>query len=246
MNNVIEIRNVYKSFGNQDVLKGINLDIKEKEIVSIIGKSGCGKSTLLRSLNLLEDITSGSIKVLEYDLNNHKININEFRKHIGMVFQSFNLFNNLTVLENCTIALTKVLKMSKEEAKKEALEVLKMVGMDTFINQYPEKLSGGQCQRVAIARTLLMKPKIILFDEPTSALDPLMVNEVLDVIKGLTKLNITLIIVTHEMQFAKEISDRVIFMDEGVILEQGSPEEIFNNPQEEKTKLFLQRFMNNN
>ena len=243
---MIRIENLHKNFGNLEVLKGVSLNIKKGEIVSIIGSSGSGKSTLLRCINLLETLDSGKIIVDGIDINEKSVNIDNVRKEIGMVFQSFNLFENMNVLKNCMIAQTKVLKRTKVEAKNIAINYLTKVGMQDFIYSDPRSLSGGQKQRVAIARALCMNPKIMLFDEPTSALDPEMVGEVLDVIKSLTKDGMTLVIVTHEMAFAKEISTRVVFMDEGVICEEGTPIELFENPKNERTKLFLQRFINNN
>lgn len=243
---MIRIENLHKNFGNLEVLKGVSLNIKKGEIVSIIGSSGSGKSTLLRCINLLETLDSGKIIVDGIDINQRSVNIDNVRKEIGMVFQSFNLFENMNVLKNCMIAQTKVLKRTKVEAKNIAINYLTKVGMQDFIYSDPRSLSGGQKQRVAIARALCMNPKIMLFDEPTSALDPEMVGEVLDVIKSLTKDGMTLVIVTHEMAFAKEISTRVVFMDEGVICEEGTPIELFENPKNERTKLFLQRFINNN
>ncbi len=243
---MIRIENLHKNFGNLEVLKGVSLNIKKGEIVSIIGSSGSGKSTLLRCINLLETLDSGKIIEDGIDINQRSVNIDNVRKEIGMVFQSFNLFENMNVLKNCMIAQTKVLKRTKVEAKNIAINYLTKVGMQDFIYSDPRSLSGGQKQRVAIARALCMNPKIMLFDEPTSALDPEMVGEVLDVIKSLTKDGMTLVIVTHEMAFAKEISTRVVFMDEGVICEEGTPIELFENPKNERTKLFLQRFINNN
>lgn len=242
---MIRIENLHKNFGNLEVLKGVSLNINKGEIVSIIGSSGSGKSTLLRCINLLETPTNGSIIVDGINIGERNINIDNVRQNIGMVFQSFNLFENMNVLKNCMLAQIKVLKRTKEEAKKIAIDYLTKVGMQDFIYSDPKSLSGGQKQRVAIARALCMNPKIMLFDEPTSALDPEMVGEVLDVIKDLTKGGMTLVIVTHEMAFAKEISTRVVFMDEGVICEDGTPIELFENPKNERTKLFLQRFINN-
>ena len=239
---IIKIENLYKSFGKLEVLKGINLDIYKGEVISIIGSSGSGKSTLLRCLNLLEYPTSGNIYFENKNIIDKKTNINDIRKEIGMVFQSFNLFENMNVLDNCTIAQIKVLKRSKEEAEKTAIDYLNQVGLNNFINSDTRSLSGGQKQRVAIARALCMNPKVILFDEPTSALDPEMVGEVLDVIKSLKSFGMTLIIVTHEMAFAKEISDRVVFMDQGIVAELGTPQQIFENPTAERTKEFLKRF----
>ena len=239
---IIKIENLYKSFGKLEVLKGVNLDIYKGEVISIIGSSGSGKSTLLRCLNLLEYPTSGNIYFENKNIIDKKTNINDIRKEIGMVFQSFNLFENMNVLDNCTIAQIKVLNRSKEEAEKIAINYLNQVGLNNFINSDTRSLSGGQKQRVAIARALCMNPKVILFDEPTSALDPEMVGEVLDVIKSLKSLGMTLIIVTHEMAFAKEISDRVVFMDQGIVAELGTPQQIFENPTADRTKEFLKRF----
>ena len=239
---LIEVKNVYKSFDQLQVLNGISLDINEGEVISIIGSSGSGKSTLLRCLNLLEEPTSGEIFYKGTPLLNKDTDINEVRTHIGMVFQSFNLFNNKNVLDNCTLAQIKVLKRSKKEAEEIAHKYLKKVGMDDFSFAKATSLSGGQKQRVAIARALCMNPEVLLFDEPTSALDPEMVGEVLDVIKELSKDGMTLIIVTHEMKFAKDVSTKVLFLDKGIILESGTPEEIFDHPREERTKEFLRRF----
>ncbi|MCR1809078.1 amino acid ABC transporter ATP-binding protein [Haploplasma modicum] len=239
---MFKIKNLKKSFGNNDVLKDINFDVTEGEIISIIGSSGSGKSTLLRCLNLLEYPNSGEIIYNNLSILNNMRNVNLLRSEVGMVFQNFNLFNNKNVLDNCTLSQMKVLKRSREEATEIAINNLKKVGMGEFIHQDVKTLSGGQKQRVAIARSLSMEPRVLLFDEPTSALDPEMVGEVLNVIKDLTKLGMTMIIVTHEMAFAKEISDRIIFMDSGVIAEEGSPEQLFNNPKEQRTKEFLKRF----
>lgn len=239
---LIEVKNVYKSFGELQVLNGISLEINEGEVISIIGSSGSGKSTLLRCLNLLEEPTSGDILYKGTPLLNKDTDINEVRSHIGMVFQSFNLFNNKNVIDNCTLAQIKVLKRSKKEAEEIAHKYLKKVGMDDFAYAKSTSLSGGQKQRVAIARALCMNPEVLLFDEPTSALDPEMVGEVLDVIKELSKEGMTLIIVTHEMKFAKDVSTRVLFLDKGVILESGTPSEVFDNTKEERTKEFLRRF----
>lgn len=241
MNKIIEIKNLQKDFSTQKVLKGINLDVFEGETLAIIGTSGSGKSTLLRCLNLLEIPTSGEIIIDNENIVNKKININKLREKIGMVFQSFNLFENMNVLENCIIAQTKVLKREKKEAKDIAIQYLNQVGLQDFIYKDPKQLSGGQKQRVAIARALCMHPKILLFDEPTSALDPEMVNDVLDVIKQLANVGMTMIIVTHEMNFARNVATRVIFMDEGIIQEEGTPKEIFNNPKNERTKEFLSK-----
>ena len=244
-NKIIQIKNIHKYYGKLEVLKGVDLDIYEGEVLSIIGSSGSGKSTLLRCLNLLEYPTNGNIIFDDIDIINPKTNIDEIRKVIGMVFQSFNLFENMNVLNNCTIAQIKVLKRTKSEAETIAKNYLEQVGLTDFIYSDTRSLSGGQKQRVAIARALCMNPKVILFDEPTSALDPEMVGEVLDIIKSLKSLGMTLIIVTHEMAFAKEISDRVIFMADGVIVEEGIKSELFDNPKEPRTKEFLKRFINN-
>lgn len=236
---ILKIKNLYKSFESNQVLKGVNLDIYKGEVVSIIGSSGSGKSTLLRCMNLLETPDDGQVIFNGVDLTNNKTNINKMRENIGMVFQSFNLFENMNVLENCTIAQKKVLKMSKKDAEEEALKLLENVGMKDYAFQSVKTLSGGQKQRVAIARALCMKPEIMLFDEPTSALDPEMVNEVLQVIKQLASQGMTMVIVTHEMKFAQNVSNRVVFMDEGIIAECGSPDEIFENPTNEHLKKFL-------
>ena len=237
----IEIKNLSKRFGDHEVLKDISLSVKQGEVVSIIGSSGSGKSTILRCINLLEEPTSGDI-IVEGKSILSELDRTVLRKEIGMVFQSFNLFENMNVLKNCMIGQINVLKRSKEEAREIALNNLKSVGMERFINAKPSQLSGGQKQRVAIARALSMNPKCLLFDEPTSALDPEMVNEVLDVIKSLAKTGLTMIVVTHEMQFARDVSDRVIFVDEGLILEEGPAKEFFAHPSKERTKDFLKRF----
>lgn len=242
MQTILKINNLHKSFDDKEILKGIDLEVKKGEIISIIGPSGSGKSTLLRCINMLNVPSSGSIIFNDVDITKNAKQLDFFRTKIGMVFQQFNLFNNVNVIKNCTLAPIKVLKVNKEVAKENALNLLELVGMKEFANVHINTLSGGQKQRVAIARTLAMNPDIILFDEPTSALDPEMVGEVLDVIKKLTVKGITLIIVTHEMGFAKEISDRVIFMDNGVIVESGTSSKIFNNPENERTKSFLSRF----
>ncbi len=242
MQTILKINNLHKSFDDKEILKGIDLDIKKGEIISIIGPSGSGKSTLLRCINMLNVPSSGSIIYNDVDITKNTKQLDSIRTKIGMVFQQFNLFNNVNVIKNCTLAPMKVLKVNKDVAKDNALNLLELVGMKEFANAHINTLSGGQKQRVAIARTLAMNPDIILFDEPTSALDPEMVGEVLDVIKKLTLKGITLIIVTHEMAFAKEISDRVIFMDDGIIVESGTSNMIFNNPENERTKAFLSRF----
>lgn len=239
---ILEIKNLYKKFYNNDILKGVSLSVNEGDIISIIGSSGSGKSTFLRMINKLEQPDSGEI--LYNGTNINDLNINELRKQIGMCFQNFNLFNNMNVLKNLTFAPIKLLKMDKKKAKELALLKLKEVGMDKFVYSKIDTLSGGQKQRVAIARLLCLNPKIILFDEPTSALDPEIVGEVLDVIKKLSKTKITMIIVTHEMDFAKNVSSRVIFMDKGNIVEDDIPDNIFNNPKEQRTKEFLKRYLN--
>ena len=243
---IISINHLAKSFGHKEVLKDINLDIYKGEVVSIIGSSGSGKSTLLRCINQLEHADSGAIYFNEKNILDKKNNINELRQNIGMCFQSFNLFNNKNVLQNCILAPTKIKKVNKEEAIKQAKEELLKVGItEEYLNKKVSTLSGGQKQRVAIARALCMKPEIMLFDEPTSALDPEMVGEVLQVMKDLASQGMTMVVVTHEMAFARDVSTKVVFMDNGVIEEQGSPSDIFNNPQKERTKEFLSRFLNN-
>ncbi len=239
---VIEIRNVRKSFEGNVVLSDVSFDVEKGEVVCLIGASGSGKSTLLRCVNLLEDIDEGQIIVSGQDIETLN-DINEYRQKVGMVFQQFNLFSNMNVLDNCMLAQTKVLKKSKEEARQEAMKQLQKVGMADFVSAYPATLSGGQKQRVAIARALCMDPEILLFDEPTSALDPEMVGEVLNVIRELAEEDMTMIIVTHEMKFAAEVADKVIFMDDGVILEEGTPSEIFNQPKNERTRQFLARIL---
>ena len=240
---IIEIKHLTKNFGNHEVLKDINFSVRKGDITSIIGASGSGKSTLLRCINLLETPSGGEIL---YDGNNilETKDIPKYRTKVGMVFQNFNLFENMNVLQNCMIGLQKVLKIDKNEAKERSLFFLEKVGMTPFINAKPKQLSGGQKQRVAIARALAMKPEVLLFDEPTSALDPQMVGEVLSVIKTLAQEGFTMIIVTHEMAFAKEISNHVVFMHQGIILEEGTSEDIFVNPKKDETKEFLQRFRN--
>lgn len=239
---MIEIKNLHKSFGHIEVLKGVDVSIKEKEVVVIIGPSGSGKSTLLRCMNYLEEPTGGDITVNNMKLDKHA-DINKIRENIGMVFQRFNLFPHMTVLENITLAPMKVLKISKKEAVETAMDLLQRVGLKEKASAYPSQLSGGQQQRVAIARALAMKPKVMLFDEPTSALDPEMVTEVLDVMKKLAKQGMTMVVVTHEMGFAREVGDRVLFVDEGKIIEEGTPKEIFENPKQERTKLFLSKIL---
>lgn len=239
---MIDIKNLHKSFGGHEVLKGIDLHINPQEVVVIIGPSGSGKSTLLRCMNLLEVPTSGSVVVDGMDLTGDA-DINKAREEIGMVFQRFNLFPHMTVLKNITLAPMKVRNISQEEAEKTARELLERVGLGDKADAYPPQLSGGQQQRVAIARALAMKPKAMLFDEPTSALDPEMVNEVLDVMKSLANEGMTMAVVTHEMGFAREVGDRLLFVDGGTIIEQGDPREVFENPKEERTKLFLSKVL---
>ncbi len=239
---MIDIKNLHKSFGDHEVLKGIDLHINPQEVVVIIGPSGSGKSTLLRCMNLLEVPTSGSVVVDGMDLTGDA-DINKAREEIGMVFQRFNLFPHMTVLKNITLAPMKVRNISHEEAEKTARELLERVGLGDKADAYPPQLSGGQQQRVAIARALAMKPKVMLFDEPTSALDPEMVNEVLDVMKSLANDGMTMAVVTHEMGFAREVGDRLLFVDGGTIIEQGDPREVFENPKEERTKLFLSKVL---
>lgn len=243
MNEIIEVNHLRKNFGNHEVLKDINFSVKKGDVTSIIGSSGSGKSTLLRCINMLEIASSGEIFYKNQNVLNSK-DVANYRAKVGMVFQGFNLFDNMNVLQNCMIGLTKVLKEDKEQAKKESLYFLEKVGMAPYINAKPRQLSGGQKQRVAIARALAMKPDVLLFDEPTSALDPQMVGEVLNVIKDLAKEGFTMIIVTHEMAFARDVSNHVIYMKDGVICEEGTPEDIFYNPKKEETKAFLDRFIN--
>lgn len=243
MSAIIQINHLKKSFGNNEVLKDVSLAVKKGEIVTIIGSSGSGKSTLLRCINLLEKPTDGEILYKGENILSPKYDLPKYRTHLGMVFQSFNLFNNMNVLENCIAGQVTVLKRNREEAKKIALENLEKVGMSRFLNAKPAQLSGGQKQRVAIARTLAMNPDVILFDEPTSALDPEMVGEVLAVMQGLAEKGMTMAVVTHEMGFAREVADRVIFMDQGIIQEEGTPAEIFGNPQNPRTQDFLRKVL---
>nr|WP_302647641.1 amino acid ABC transporter ATP-binding protein [uncultured Dysosmobacter sp.] len=242
-NTIIKIEQLEKSFGALHVLKGIDLEIHQGEVVCIIGASGSGKSTLLRCINLLEEADSGHIWFDGQDLMDLSVNLNALRQKIGMVFQGFNLFNNKSVLDNCTLAPMTVKHIPKAQAEETAIRHLKTVGLEKFIHADSRRLSGGQKQRVAIARALCMEPEIMLFDEPTSALDPEIVGEVLDVMKGLAKEGMTMVVVTHEMAFAKEVSDRVVFMDQGVILEQGTPQEVFGSPREARTREFLSRYL---
>jgi len=239
---MIKMIDVHKSFGKNEVLKGINLHVERGEVVVIIGPSGSGKSTVLRCMNYLEEPTTGDVIVDGMNLNN-KENINNVRAEVGMVFQRFNLFPHMTVLDNITLAPQKIRNSSKEEAEAVALELLEKVGLKDKAQAYPEQLSGGQQQRVAIARALAMKPKVMLFDEPTSALDPEMVSEVLDVMKELANEGMTMVVVTHEMGFAKEVGTRVLFVDEGKILEEGTPVDVFEHPKNERTQLFLSKIL---
>lgn len=241
MSKVIEIQHLSKSFGNHEVLKDIDFSVEKGEVVCIIGASGSGKSTLLRCVNLLEQPSGGQIIYNGENILDDKHDLYMYRTKLGMVFQQFNLFNNHNVLSNCTIGQMKVLKRSKQEAEAVALKYLQVVGMEAFINAKPKQLSGGQKQRVAIARALSMEPDVMLFDEPTSALDPEMVGEVLKVMKTLADSGLTMLVVTHEMGFAKEVADRVVFMDNGVIVEEDTPEVIFNAPTQERTREFLKR-----
>lgn len=240
---MIKVEQITKVFGKNLVLKNISTTIHQGEVVAIIGPSGSGKSTFLRCLNLLEKPTEGKIYIKDQEITNPKVNILEVRKHIGMVFQQFNLFPHMTVLENVTYAPQKVKKLAKGEVEKNAKDLLAKVGLSDKVDSYPSQLSGGQKQRVAIARALAMEPEIMLFDEPTSALDPEMVKEVLDVIKDLAETGMTMVIVTHEMNFAKEVADRVIFIDDGVILEDAEPHQFFNAPKSERAKDFLSKLL---
>lgn len=244
MSDKVKVTNLVKTFGTNEVLKGINLTVKNNEVVVIIGPSGSGKSTLLRTLNKLEEPTSGSIIIDDVDIANKDANINTVRENIGMVFQHFNLFNNLTVGENIMLAPVELKKESKEQASKQAKQLLEMVGLEEKFDARVQSLSGGQQQRVAIARALAMNPDIMLFDEPTSALDPEMVGDVLEVMKDLAKKGMTMIVVTHEMGFAKEVADRVVFVDDGQILEQGTPDQIFEHPKNERLQDFLNKILN--
>ena len=240
---VITLNHLEKSFGDNAVLKDINLSVKKGEVISVIGSSGSGKSTMLRCINLLETPTGGEILYEGMNIRDNSIKLTDFRAKVAMVFQQFNLFNNMTALDNCVKPQMIVLKRTKEEATKIALEFIDKVGMSAYINAKPAQLSGGQKQRIAIARALSMNPDVILFDEPTSALDPEMVGEVLEVMKSLAKSGYTMIVVTHEMGFAREVSDRVIFMDGGYIVEEGTPDEIFTSPKQERTKQFLSKVL---
>ncbi len=241
---IVEIRNIRKSFGSLEVLKGVDFDVHEGEVVCLIGKSGSGKSTLLRCINLLEKPDAGSIRVFGEDILK-TADVNKYRAHVGMCFQQFNLFSNMNVLENCVIPQVKVLKISRQAAEEKAMLYLRKVGMESFASASVTRISGGQKQRVAIARALCMNPKLMLFDEPTSALDPEMVNEVLNVMKQLAEEGLTMIVVTHEMGFARQVADRVVFMDQGIIEEEGRPEDLFSSPRSERTRSFLQNFIQN-
>ena len=240
--NILEIRHLGKSFGTHEVLRDIDFTVKKGDVISIIGASGSGKSTLLRCVNLLETPSSGQILYHGTDVAGRGVNAPEYRSHVGMVFQSFNLFNNMSVLKNCMVGQMKVLKRSKEEARQQALKYLEKVGMAPYINAKPRQISGGHKQRVAIARALAMDPEVLLFDEPTSALDPEMVGEVLNVMQALAQEGMTMLVVTHEMAFARDVSSQVVFMHQGVICEQGTPAQVFGAPQQQETKEFLARF----
>ena len=239
---ILKISHLSKSFGNHEVLKDIDFEVCKGDVVSIIGASGSGKSTMLRCVNLLEEPSGGQILFHGQDITDPKMNVPAYRAKVGMVFQSFNLFNNMTVLDNCIIGQVKVAKKKKEEAHENAIHYLRKVGMESFMNAKPRQLSGGQKQRVAIARALAMEPEVLLFDEPTSALDPQMVGEVLTVMEELAREGLTMLVVTHEMAFARDVSSHVIYMSDGVIEEEGSPDQIFAAPRSEKTKEFLSRF----
>ena len=240
---ILEIRHLSKSFGSHEVLRDIDFTVKKGDVTSIIGASGSGKSTLLRCINLLETPTSGEILYRGQNVTGPKVNAPQYRSHVGMVFQSFNLFNNMTVLKNCMVGQMKVLKKSKAEAEENALRYLEQVGMDPYVNAKPRQLSGGMQQRVAIARALAMEPEVLLFDEPTSALDPEMVGEVLAVMRDLAQNGMTMLVVTHEMAFARDVSSQVVFMADGVICEQGDPQQVFTSPSQPRTREFLARFM---
>ena len=242
---ILEIRHLSKSFGSHEVLRDIDFTVNKGDVTSIIGSSGSGKSTLLRCINLLETPTSGEILYHGQSVTGPKVNAPEYRSHVGMVFQSFNLFNNMTVLENCVVGQVKVLKKDRETARKNAMQYLEQVGMAPYINAKPRQISGGQKQRVAIARALAMEPEVLLFDEPTSALDPEMVGEVLSVMQDLAQEGMTMLVVTHEMAFARDVSSHVVYMNQGVICEEGTPEQVFGNPQKQETQDFLSRFRKN-
>ena len=239
---ILQVNHLSKAFGSNQVLRDIDFTVEKGDVISIIGASGSGKSTLLRCINLLETPSSGEILYHGKNVVGRGVNPTEYRSHVGMVFQSFNLFNNMTVLENCMVGQTKVLKRNKEEARQHAMKYLEEVGMAPYINAKPRQISGGQKQRVAIARAMAMDPEVLLFDEPTSALDPEMVGEVLSVMQRLAEEGMTMLVVTHEMAFARDVSTRVVYMNQGVICEDGSPEELFGNPQKQETRDFLSRF----
>ena len=241
---ILQVNHLSKSFGSHEVLRDIDFTVNKGDVTSIIGASGSGKSTLLRCINLLETPTSGEILYHGENVVGKGFNAPAYRSHVGMVFQSFNLFNNMTVLENCIVGQVKVLKRSRREARAQAMKYLEKVGMTPYINAKPRQISGGQKQRVAIARALAMNPEVLLFDEPTSALDPEMVGEVLSVMKSLAQEGMTMLVVTHEMAFARDVSTRVVYMNQGVICEEGTPEDIFGDPQKQETKDFLSRFRN--
>ena len=243
-NTILQVRHLSKSFGTHEVLRDIDFAVNKGDVTSIIGASGSGKSTLLRCINLLENPSSGEILYHDENVVRRGFDVPAYRSRVGMVFQSFNLFNNMTVLENCIVGQVKVLKKTKEEARQHALYYLNKVGMAPYINAKPRQLSGGQKQRVAIARALAMDPEVLLFDEPTSALDPEMVGEVLNVMQDLAQEGMTMLVVTHEMAFARDVSNHVVFMSQGVICEEGTPAEVFGNPQQQETKDFLSRFRN--
>ena len=241
---ILQVSHLGKSFGKHEVLKDIDFKVRRGDVVSIIGASGSGKSTMLRCINLLETPGSGQILFHDKDITDPKINVPAYREKVGMVFQNFNLFNNMTVLENCMVGQIKVAKKDKETARAQAMKFLQKVGMEPYVNAKPRQLSGGQKQRVAIARALAMEPEILLFDEPTSALDPQMVGEVLNVMEALAREGLTMLVVTHEMAFARDVSSHVIFMADGVIAEEGTPDDIFVHPKQQQTKEFLSRFRN--
>lgn len=240
---ILEVRHLSKTFGTNPVLRDINFEISEGDVISVIGPSGSGKSTLLRCINLLETPTAGSILFRGRDIKELGKDVFSYRAKVGMVFQSFNLFDNLTVMENCTLGQIKVLHKNREESEEYALQILSRVGMAPYCNARPRQLSGGQKQRVAIARAMALNPEVILFDEPTSALDPELVGEVLDVMRDLAEQGMTMAVVTHEMAFARQVSNRVVFMDDGVIMEEGPPEELFTDPQNDRTREFLGRYL---
>ena len=240
---ILEVQHLSKSFGEHQVLKDIDFTVRTGDVTSIIGSSGSGKSTLLRCINLLETPTSGQILFHGQEVTGHGVNPSRYRSKVGMVFQSFNLFNNMTVLDNCMVGQVKVLKKSREEARENAMKYLDQVGMTPYIKAKPRQISGGQKQRVAIARALAMEPEVLLFDEPTSALDPEMVGEVLSVMRDLARGGMTMLVVTHEMAFARDVSSHVVFMSDGVICEQGDPRQVLSDPQQQRTRDFLSRFM---